>query len=64
MQISSSNVLASSQQGARSQRPAAQPAEFQPLELKKVAGTKSEAGTEPSAPASHVRPGTYIDIKI
>lgn len=62
MQISTSNVLAS--QTARSQRPAPQPLEFQPLELKIAAPSNNEPGTEPAVPASYVRPGTYVDIKI
>jgi len=63
MQISSANVLAS-QQATRAPRPAAAPAEFQPLEFKKTAATDGEAATEPSTPSSFVRPGTYVDLKI
>jgi len=62
MQISAHNVLATQQQAARAQKPAAAP--FEPPELKKQEPTAETDATAIPAPTGYVRPGTHVDIKV
>jgi len=64
MQISAPNFAASHQQAARPQKPASQPAPFEPLDFDKAERQSETEATAAIAPGIYVRPGSHVDIKI
>jgi len=64
MQISAQNVFATQHQAAHAQKPASQPAPFEPPEFKQADKPAEGQGTHTPAPTGYVRPGSQVDIKI